>query len=188
MNQIAGLPTHPLLVHIPVVLIPVLALAVLAFVLRPAWRSGLSVPLAACAVLTLTATLLAANAGEWLQRHVNNTTLVRRHAQQGGQLKVIAALFCLAILGTVVLDVVDRYPLIGVRIPWSRQVLALACVATIVLGLAATVWDVRAGHSGAQAVWSETPNTMLHPEDHPPGRGEGTPGVAVASSPDVTLV
>ena len=185
MNQIAGLPAHPLLVHVPVVLIPVLALAVVAFALRRAWRPGMSVPLAVGAVVTLIATLLAANAGEWLRQHVNDTTLVRRHAEQGDQLRVIAALFCLAILGMVILDAVNRRPWIGARIPWSRQLLALACVATIVLGLVATVWDVRAGDSGARAVWSETPNTMLHPVQQHPGRAQGTPDTAVGSYPDV---
>lgn len=173
MNQLLGLPAHPLLVHIPVVLIPLLALAIVAFVVRPAWRPALSVPVSVLAVITLVGTLLAANAGEWLRDRVTGTALVRAHAQQGDQLKAIGTLFCLAVLGTVIVDYAGRARWLRVRIPWQRQLLALACVVTLGLAVLATVWDVRAGHSGAKAVWSEPQHALIAPgsENATPGAG-----------------
>ena len=38
LDQLLGLPAHPLLVHLPVVLLPLVALGVVALAARPAWR------------------------------------------------------------------------------------------------------------------------------------------------------
>jgi hypothetical protein len=155
MNQVFGLPAHPLLVHVPIVLIPLLALLAIAFVARPAWRPAMSIPLAALAVITLLGTLLAASSGESLRDRVQRTEQVRAHAEQGDQLRVIGALFCLAVLGTVLLENSERRGWRRLRLPAGRQLLVLASAVTIVVAVAATTWDVRAGHSGAKAVWSD---------------------------------
>ena len=156
MNQVFGLPSHPLLVHIPIVLIPLLALAAAAFVFRPAWRPGLSMPLAALALLTTLGTFFAANTGESLQGDVKRTALVRAHADMGGQLKVVGVLFGLAVLGMALLDQSERRGRRRIRFPAQRQLFMFACAASIVMAGLATVWDVRTGHSGAKAVWTET--------------------------------
>src|SRR5438874_2265489 len=104
MNQITGLPAHPLLVHVPVILMPLLGLLAVGFAARPAWRQALSVPIAVLAVITLAGTDLAANSGEALRNQVDRNALVRAHAEMGDQLKVIGVLFCLAVLGTVILE------------------------------------------------------------------------------------
>jgi hypothetical protein len=46
----SGLPAHPLLLHVPVILIPVAGLAALALAARPSWwvRHGAWVTLLAC--------------------------------------------------------------------------------------------------------------------------------------------
>ena len=41
MSEIQGLPSHPLLVHGPVVLIPLVALLMLAMVVKRDWRASL---------------------------------------------------------------------------------------------------------------------------------------------------
>ena len=38
LDQLLGLPAHPLLVHLPVVVLPLVALGVVALAARPAWR------------------------------------------------------------------------------------------------------------------------------------------------------
>lgn len=156
MNQIFGLPAHPLMVHIPIVLIPLLALLTIAFVARPAWRPTMSIPLAALAIITLLGTLLAANSGESLRDQVQQSALVRAHAEMGDQLQVIGVVFCLAVLGTVLLENSERRAWRWLRLPAGRQLLVLASAATILMAVVATGWDVRTGHSGAKAVWSES--------------------------------
>lgn len=155
MSQIYGLPAHPLMVHIPIVLIPLLAAMVVAFVARPAWRPGLSVPIAIIATATAVGTLLAANTGEALRDQVTRNALVRAHIQQGDQLKAIGVLFGMAAFGLVVVENADRRGWEWLKLPALRQLVVLASVVTIVLAGVAVTWDVRAGHSGAKAVWSE---------------------------------
>lgn len=178
MNQIFGLPAHPLMVHIPIILIPLLALLAIAFIARPAWRPIMSVPLATLAVVTLLGTLLAASSGESLRDRVQRTDLVRAHAEQGDQLRAIGALFCLAVLGTVLLENSERRGWRRLRLPAGRQLLVLASAATILIAVAATTWDVRAGHSGAKAVWSDS--SQLRAAAAP------SQDVAPASTPTVT--
>ena len=38
MDTISGLPAHPLLVHVPVVLLPLAAVGVIVMLIRPAWH------------------------------------------------------------------------------------------------------------------------------------------------------
>ena len=38
-DEFFGLPTHPLAVHAPVVLIPIVAIAAIVFAARPSWRA-----------------------------------------------------------------------------------------------------------------------------------------------------
>jgi uncharacterized membrane protein len=155
MNQIFGLPAHPLMVHIPIVLIPLLAVMAIGYVARPAWRPGLSAPLAILATITAVGTLLAANTGESLRDHVNRTELVRAHIQQGDQLKAIGVLFGMAVFGLVVVENAERRRWQWLKLPALRQLVMLAAVVTLLMSAVAVVWDVRAGHSGAKAVWSE---------------------------------
>ena len=77
MNNLFGIPAHPLLVHLPVVGIPVLAMLAVAMIVKPGWREKLALPTAALAVVMAGATILAASAGESLQGRVPNTELVR---------------------------------------------------------------------------------------------------------------
>jgi hypothetical protein len=62
-----GLPAHPLLVHIPVVLVPLLGVAVVVLALRPAWRARYGPAAAVSAVVTMVGAILAAGAGEALR-------------------------------------------------------------------------------------------------------------------------
>ena len=178
MNRIFGLPAHPLLVHVPVILIPLLGILALLFVVRPAWRQTLAVPTAALAVITLVGTLLAANSGESLRDQVNRNALVHAHAEMGDQLKIIGVLFCLAVLGTVVLEHIERRGWKGPRLPAQRQLLTLAFAATILMAGFATVWDVRTGHSGAQAVWSSSTNPVMIASGQVPETPTSTPASA----------
>ena len=86
MDQINGLPTHIILVHAVVVLVPLTALLVLLCVFWPAARVRLVWPTLIMAFGALALTPLTTQAGEWLQRHVVETPLIRTHTQLGDTL------------------------------------------------------------------------------------------------------
>jgi predicted transporter len=153
-------------VHIAVICIPLLALLVVAFVARPAWRPGLAVPVALLALLTLAGTVLAASSGGNLREHVQRTALVRRHAELGGQLQTIGVAFCVAVLALVAVDALRRRPKARLRLPWTRPALVVSAVAALLLAGVAMAWDVRAGHSGAEATWRG--RLLPSPEADPP--------------------
>ncbi|MBN9325746.1 MAG: cation:proton antiporter, partial [Cellulomonas sp.] len=67
-----------------------------------------------------------------------------------------AAVLASAAVLYVVLRAAERRGWRRLRLPAGRQLLVLASAATILIAVAATTWDVRAGHSGAKAVWSDS--------------------------------
>ena len=67
MDTISGLPAHPLLVHIPVILIPVAAVGVIIMAIKPAWHRRYRWAVLALGLAATIGTILAANAGEGLE-------------------------------------------------------------------------------------------------------------------------
>lgn len=80
-TTIDGIPTHPLLVHLVVVLVPLTAVLVCmaAWLPNVARRLGCFVP--ALAVVTLLAIPVTTDAGEWLERRVKPTPLLSAHTE-----------------------------------------------------------------------------------------------------------
>ena len=86
MNEINGLPAHVILVHAIVVLVPLTAVGVLLCAFWPAARRRLVWPTLILAFGSLGLTPLTTDAGEWLQRRVPQTPLIRAHTQLGDTL------------------------------------------------------------------------------------------------------
>lgn len=86
MTEVNGLPAHILLVHLIVVLVPLTAIGVLLCAFWPAARRRLVWPTLVLAMTSLVMTPVTTDAGEWLQRRVADTPLVRNHVQLGDQL------------------------------------------------------------------------------------------------------
>lgn len=150
IDQVLGLPAHPLLVHAPLVLIPLVLAAALVLLVRPAWRERGAAPLAAFAVVVAGLAVLAAGSGEPLEHRVRETALVERHAELGEQLRTIAiALAALTVAWAAALRLQDRLPRA------SRLLAALPAIVVLTATLA-TVWDVRTGHAGAEAAWDDS--------------------------------
>jgi uncharacterized membrane protein len=158
VNNLFGIPSHPLLVHLPVVGIPFLAVLAVAMIVKPEWRERLAVPTAVFALVMAGATILAAGAGESLRDRVPNTELVRTHADLGGQLKVIVIVLAGLLVAYAALFKFRRHELLRHLAP----ILPAVLVACVLVSAVATVWDVRAGHTGAKAVWHKTPKAPIH--------------------------
>lgn len=153
-----GLPAHPLLLHLPVVLIPILALVVIALAVRPTWRLQYGLAAGIFAFVTMAATILTAGAGESLKDEQSRggggvSAQLERHADLGSQLRLFLIVLAAAF---IVLVVLDRY-----RAHTTEGILALPAVSTVVAAVAVVVavvsaiWVVRTGHLGAQITWHE---------------------------------
>jgi hypothetical protein len=70
IDQILGLPAHPLLVHVPVVLVPLATIGAVLVAVRASWRRSLAVVVAVLAVGGAVGVLLATQSGEALEERV----------------------------------------------------------------------------------------------------------------------
>ncbi|WP_461021648.1 DUF2231 domain-containing protein [Thalassiella azotivora] len=138
-DTVAGLPVHVLVVHAVVVGVPVASLLTVAVAAVPRWRSRPAWAVAALNGVLLVVAWVATQSGEALERRVGEA-VVEEHSDLGEVLPWF-------VLGLLVVSVL--VPVVRHRRPLATTVLVLAVVA----GLAATVWTVRVGDSGARAVW-----------------------------------
>jgi uncharacterized membrane protein len=74
IDQILGLPAHPLLVHIPVVLVPLATVGAVLVAVKASWRRSLAVVVAVLAVGGAVGVLLATQSGEALEERVEERT------------------------------------------------------------------------------------------------------------------
>jgi len=165
IRSIVGLPAHPLLVHLPVVLVPLTAAAAAVAVAVRRLRRILAPVVAAMALVALLGAVFAAGSGEALRESLTtvDTALVDRHAELGETLRNLTALMLVAAVVFALAAVPDRLGLrdgsvVG-RVVRRRGVLAGSAVALIVVAGLATAWAVRAGHTGAEAVWKDALST-----------------------------
>ncbi|OLZ68923.1 hypothetical protein AV521_19235 [Streptomyces sp. IMTB 2501] len=158
MTLINGLPAHVLLVHVVVVLIPLTALALVAAALWPRAARRLGMLLPVLAFVALASVPLTTNAGEWLERHVEEDALVRRHTELGdGLLPWALGLFVLA---AVVWWAGRRTPAEpgqgGSGMRWSAlPVRIIVGVLSLTVAVGAVVDVYRIGDSGAKAAWHD---------------------------------
>jgi len=156
MNEIQGLPAHPLLVHGPIVLVPLVALLGIVMVVKRSWRVSLGPWVILLGIVMFGLTVLAGGAGEALEANVRDTELVHRHAELGESMRPIA----LALLVAIVLLVAPAWayarggrPAMLSRLATSSAWNIISVVLVIVTAVLATYWIVVTGHSGAESVW-----------------------------------
>ncbi|MEU6772307.1 DUF2231 domain-containing protein [Streptomyces sp. NPDC046759] len=170
MTLINGLPAHVLFVHVVVVLIPLTALALVTAALWPRAARRLGVLLPVLAFLALVSVPLTTHAGEWLERHVDDDALVRRHTELGdGLLPWALGLFVLAAL---VWWAAGRRaaaePGRSGNTRWSAlPVRIVVGVLSLAVAVGAVVDVYRIGDSGAKAAWHDAySKTAKGSEDH----------------------
>ncbi|MGW5740523.1 DUF2231 domain-containing protein [Amycolatopsis sp. NPDC003861] len=153
MTTVNGLPAHILLVHAIVVLLPLSALLLVLSALWPAARAKLAGPNAILSVLVVILVPITTEAGEWLERRVARTPLVRTHTELGD-----TAIWVAIPVAVLALLVWWRRRETGrsgraFLAPASTTVTVVVAVLSVAAAGAA-VFDVyRIGDSGAQATW-----------------------------------
>ena len=152
-DTLLGVPAHPLLVHVAVVLVPLGFLLALVAVFKKI-RQPLLIAAAIAAAVGGIGVLLVAGSGESLERSVKRTELVHDHTEMGDATQAPAVIFGgIAVLAAA--EEVIRRGKFSRKMPRLPKWLPSALlVATIASGAVATVFVYEAGHSGAKAVWT----------------------------------
>lgn len=184
MDTITGLPAHPLLVHIPVVLLPLAAIGVVFLLIRRAWYERYRWAVLGIGAIGTVGAILAASSGESLEAQIrakegaDAAREIQDHAQAGDLAQTLAIVFFVALAAYVVVPwFLDRRrntarPRDSNTSPspmtdatsrtgsptWLRAVLSVAVAATAVASMASII---NAGHTGASRAWDEynTSNT-----------------------------
>ncbi|HEX3831082.1 MAG TPA: hypothetical protein VHW04_03865 [Solirubrobacteraceae bacterium] len=171
----SGLPAHPLLLHVPVILIPVAAIGALVLVAWPRLfvRNGLWLGLVA--VVALGATNLTIGAGHALRDDLNlqGPGIVAQHASAADTLRILLIAFtallliAVAVFRTAGPRVTGVGPVDG-ALTAIRSGVALGAalrVIVAVFAIASLYYVFHTGDLGAKAVWQ-----------HRFGGGGGFPG------------
>ncbi|GHF31786.1 hypothetical protein FHX82_007132 [Amycolatopsis bartoniae] len=171
MTTLNGLPAHILLVHAIVVLLPLASLLLVLTALWPAARRKLAGPNAILSVLVVVLVPITTDAGEWLERRVARTPLVRTHTELGDTALYVAipvAVLALVVwwrhrehfrtqepgtTGTGSTAVATRRRTF--LAPASTAVTVVISVLAVVAAGAASYDIYRIGDSGAQASWQD---------------------------------
>jgi len=151
--QVGGLPLHPLIVHVTVVLVPLTALAIILGTLWPAARRrlGIVTPLAALVLVILVPITVAA--GQALEKVVGERPGVLEHASLGGMLLPwVIAMF----VASAAQWAWYRWGVTRATPEHARRTTAISIaigVVAVIAAVGAVVMVVLIGESGARAVW-----------------------------------
>jgi hypothetical protein len=149
-NEILGLPAHPLIIHATVVLTPLLAVAAAVYALAPRTRAALGWAVLGLAVTAPPAAFAARQSGAELKNG--------RFSSAGGRLgeriaehESFGTPLVLAVLALGLVSLGMLHVLRAAR--YGRPVEIAVSGLAVLLAAAAVYYVVRAGHSGAAAVW-----------------------------------
>jgi hypothetical protein len=143
-GSVAGLPLHPLVIHISIVLIPLVAIGALVMSYLPSFSRRYGKLILIIAIVAQATLFLAKVTGEAFEEILDKE--MGRHAELGE----IAPFITLPMVALIYLR--WRLDRSGATVgsAWVRR---LTSIALIVAALASIAVIVLVGHSGAQSVW-----------------------------------
>ena len=160
-EKLFGIPSHPLMVHIPVVLLPLCALLAILLVVRPFWVRHYGWPFLVLSFVSMVGTVVAAASGEGLKHILNERNpAVDRHAEWGDRTRLAAIVFF--VLAAAFVYLVKRFE--GLKVsgtPGSttvvnRSAAVLLVAALLVISAVASTGAVMyTGHTGAKSAWGD---------------------------------
>lgn len=152
-----GLPAHPLLVHIPVVLIPLVGIGAVAIAVSGWVRDRFGWLVLGIAIVAGISTQFAVDSGQALRHSVPNSDALRHHASIAGSIRPLILLLFLVALAIMAFDRRSRgaWPFDdhgpGRPIGTAAQVGLAALAVVVALGTNVRLFQI--GDSGAKATW-----------------------------------
>ncbi len=164
LDKLFGLPAHPLLVHIPVVLVPMAAIIAVVFAFKPAWLDRFGWGLVALSGVGALGAILAAASGQELEGLQNKAETAARedHFQLGDTARLMAIIFFVVVTAVVVLRHLARRRAADGREPagvWhfiASKGGAIGIAVVLVMSASAATYTIsKAGHQGAKISWGD---------------------------------
>jgi len=149
INNLFGLPAHPLLVHLPVVMVPMAALGAIILAILPRYFSRYGWWVTGAAAVGAVGAILAAGSGESLEHKAAQSATLEHHSQLGETARLMSVVLFVVML---IVMLVRRYRPAMIAKKAAGIVVSMAIVAASV----AAGWAMIAtGHNGAKASWCE---------------------------------
>ncbi|MBO0767877.1 MAG: hypothetical protein J2O48_04245 [Solirubrobacterales bacterium] len=157
-----GIPAHPLLIHVPVILVPVSVLGALAVAAWPALQNRYGTLLSIVAIIAMSSIFLAMGAGDQLAHATHDhDALLKAHAHAATTLEIVFIITtAVLILNFAAFRISNSHGPTGLKPldlalgnPVSGYVLRGALV---VLALISAYAVYHVGDLGAQHVWAGT--------------------------------
>jgi len=160
IDEVFGLPAHPLFVHIPIVLIPLAALSMLIMAVVPRTRPRLGWPTVAVAGAAVFFAWMAKGSGAKLALRVDPDPKLTHHIALGNTMYLIALVFFVLVTAFVVVDSRARARAGADGSDQPRRAahgpaLVVLAVLAVVSGAAATARIVQVGHAGSRVTWGD---------------------------------
>ncbi|WBB99995.1 MULTISPECIES: hypothetical protein [unclassified Solwaraspora] len=164
-EEVAGIPAHPLLLHAAVVFVPLLALLAVGYALVPFIRAHTRWVLAVLAVVTPIAALVTKLSGDAFLNRMDTAgritesfrPVIEEHEQLGNLTLLASIVLALATLALVYLVGPRAAAAHGAAAAGARGngLLVLVVKGLVVVAAGVSLYFVvRAGDSGAKAVWT----------------------------------
>jgi uncharacterized membrane protein len=158
-ERLFGLPSHPLLVHIPVVLLPLCFIFAIFVVVKPRLVEHFGVPLLIVSLVAVIGTVLAASSGEGLESILNkHNAAIQDHAEWGDRTRLVAVVFFLLITVFVALArrvLSKTVGTTGIGNPPRNGLVTVFGVLALVAGTLMCGAVIQTGHSGAKSAWED---------------------------------
>jgi uncharacterized membrane protein len=148
IKTVFGLPAHPLLVHVPIVLLPLVGIGSIAMAFSAEARRRFGSVTLALATIAFVFTQLAAGSGEALEHDVNRSAALHDHVEMAGTLRVLSFVLLAVVAAQYALD---RFQRRGQRV--HRSVPMATAALAVVVALGTNGWLIAVGHNGAKAAW-----------------------------------
>jgi len=149
LNNLFGLPAHPLLVHLPVVMVPMAALGAIILAIFPKYFARFGWWVTGISFIGAIGAILAAGSGETLEERVDRSSTLRDHAEMGETARLLAVVLFVVLL---IVMLARKYRATDM----AKKAVAIGVSVVIAVSAAAAGWVIiQTGHSGAKASWCE---------------------------------
>jgi len=162
IDSFGNIPSHPLLVHIPVVLVPLSMLFTVFMVVVPALRRRHGSVAMGILALACAGSFVAARSGRSLEREYTEAgqtipDLLRDHADMGNRLQFLVAIYLILSIAWIIRSrrSVPIYDEDGspARAP---QIVSIVLVVLVLASGTFSTWStVKTAFSGSRSVWEQ---------------------------------
>lgn len=177
-DLITGLPIHPLVSHVVVVVIPLAAIGALILTFVAKWRSTYSPLVLVAALLSPISAFIATQSGEELSERVG---LPKSHSTSGERLALVVLAFAVIFSLWFVIQKSDR---VRAKVPKLLQQVIKVFVPLI--AIASLILTFLVGHSGAEATWKNRITAAQVPALEEPASSASAPtGKIILSTAEI---